>query len=102
MYIGLGMVIVAQAIRVVAIATCGESFNHLIQTSKRENHVLITHGMYVVSSLSMLTHTFVDMNESTGAHFLLSTFFSGFDSGRVDLKSHAKWSAVEDDHSSRS
>jgi protein-S-isoprenylcysteine O-methyltransferase len=45
MYAGLTIVIVAQTIRTVAISTCGESFNHLIQTAKKDNHVLITHGM---------------------------------------------------------
>jgi hypothetical protein len=25
--------------------TCGESFNHYIQIDKKENHVLVTHGM---------------------------------------------------------
>jgi protein-S-isoprenylcysteine O-methyltransferase len=33
-------------IRSLAMATAGESFNHLIQTTKKENHVLITHGIY--------------------------------------------------------
>lgn len=46
MFVGLSIVIVAQAIRTTAIATCGESFNHLIQTSKKDNHALITHGIY--------------------------------------------------------
>ena len=45
MFAGLLVVIVAQTIRTVAISTCGESFNHLIQTSKKDNHVLVTHGM---------------------------------------------------------
>ena len=26
--------------------TAGQSFNHVIQTYKKENHVLITHGIY--------------------------------------------------------
>ena len=45
--IGLIVVIIAQCIRSVAMATCGASFNHLIQTQKKDDHVLITHGMYV-------------------------------------------------------
>lgn len=28
--------------------TCGESFNHYIQRNKKENHVLVTHGIYHV------------------------------------------------------
>lgn len=47
-YIGLVVLIIAQCIRSMAMATAGESFNHLIQTSKKQNHVLITHGIYRV------------------------------------------------------
>jgi len=43
--VGLGMVIMAQCIRSLAMATAAESFNHKIQTSKKDNHVLVTHGM---------------------------------------------------------
>jgi protein-S-isoprenylcysteine O-methyltransferase len=43
---GMLLVFVSQMIRSWAMSTCGESFNHLIQTSKKENHVLITHGIY--------------------------------------------------------
>lgn len=43
---GALMVAVAQTIRSWSMLTCGESFNHLIQTMKKENHVLITHGIY--------------------------------------------------------
>lgn len=48
--VGLVIVSCAQCIRTCAMATCGESFNHLIQRAKKENHVLVTHGMYVVVS----------------------------------------------------
>ena len=47
-YAGLLIVVVAQTIRSLAMATAGESFNHLIQNVKKENHVLITHGIYSV------------------------------------------------------
>lgn len=43
---GLGIVIVSQIIRSMAMGTAGESFNHLIQNVKKQNHVLITHGIY--------------------------------------------------------
>jgi len=42
---GFATVVIAQAIRTTAIVTCGESFNHLIQASKKQNHFLITRGM---------------------------------------------------------
>lgn len=44
--IGVVMVFAAQLVRSWAMQTCGESFNHLIQTAKKDNHVLITHGIY--------------------------------------------------------
>lgn len=47
-YFGLGMAVLAQMIRSLAMITAGESFNHLIQTYKKENHVLITHGIYSI------------------------------------------------------
>ena len=42
---GLVLVLLAQIIRTLAMATCGESFNHRIQTTKKQNHVLVKHGM---------------------------------------------------------
>jgi protein-S-isoprenylcysteine O-methyltransferase len=44
--LGMGMVLLAQMIRSLAMITCGESFNHLIQISKKDNHILITNGIY--------------------------------------------------------
>jgi protein-S-isoprenylcysteine O-methyltransferase len=44
--VGALLIVVSQIIRSWAMITCGESFNHLIQTAKKENHVLITHGVY--------------------------------------------------------
>lgn len=44
--VGALLVVCAQGIRTWAMVTCGESFNHLIQTSKKDNHVLVTHGVY--------------------------------------------------------
>ena len=40
------LVVAAQVVRSWSMMTCGESFNHLIQTSKKENHILIKHGIY--------------------------------------------------------
>ena len=45
MWIGLAVLMPAQVIRTLAMVTAGESFNHLIQTKKKDNHVLITNGM---------------------------------------------------------
>ncbi len=43
---GAVLVLFAQSIRTWAMITCGESFNHLIQTCKKENHILVTDGVY--------------------------------------------------------
>jgi len=45
-WIGLVLIVVSQTIRSTAMATAGESFNHYIQTSRKENHALVTHGIY--------------------------------------------------------
>ena len=47
-WIGLVFVMTGQVLRTAAMATCGPSFNHLIQKEKKPNHVLITHGVYSV------------------------------------------------------
>jgi len=44
--IGLAMTLLSQALRTSAMVTAGESFNHYIQTARKENHVLVTHGVY--------------------------------------------------------
>lgn len=43
--VGFAMVVFAQILRSLAMCTAGESFNHRIQTSKKDNHVLVTRGM---------------------------------------------------------
>ncbi|EPS72987.1 hypothetical protein M569_01773, partial [Genlisea aurea] len=43
---GLGMVVVGEMIRKLAIITAGRSFTHLIKRHHEQNHVLITHGIY--------------------------------------------------------
>lgn len=43
--IGILVALAGQICRSWAMITCGESFNHYIQIDKKENHVLVTHGM---------------------------------------------------------
>lgn len=45
---GIVFVIGGQLCRSLAMVTCGESFNHYIQRDKKENHVLVTHGIYSI------------------------------------------------------
>ena len=47
-FAGLVMTAMAQTIRAAAMITAGQSFNHIIQTYKKENHVLVKHGIYSV------------------------------------------------------
>lgn len=44
--LGIVMVISSQIIRTCAMMKCGESFNHYIQALKKENHILVTDGIY--------------------------------------------------------
>jgi len=44
--IGIVLVIFGQTVRSLAMKTAGESFNHVIQLSKKDSHILVTHGIY--------------------------------------------------------
>jgi len=44
--VGMVMVVVSQIMRSCAMMKCGESFNHYIQMERKENHVLVTDGIY--------------------------------------------------------
>ena len=43
---GLAVTVASQALRSMAMKAAGESFNHYIQTTKKENHVLVTDSIY--------------------------------------------------------
>lgn len=43
---GLVLVVVGQALRVAAMATAAANFSHRIEYQKRQEHVLVTHGVY--------------------------------------------------------
>ena len=47
--VGLTMMTMGQFIRSAAMATAGTNFNHLIQSTKKDNHLLVTRGVYAVS-----------------------------------------------------
>lgn len=44
--VGLGMVIMGQFVRSLAIIQAGPSFNHVVQTKKNDDHKLVTHGVF--------------------------------------------------------
>jgi protein-S-isoprenylcysteine O-methyltransferase len=44
--LALPFLILSQAIRSLAMITAGESFNHMIQIKKKDNHCLVTYGIY--------------------------------------------------------
>lgn len=44
--VGVGIVIMGQMVRTVAMMQAGQSFNHHVQETKKASHVLVTTGMY--------------------------------------------------------
>lgn len=48
-FLGLAGAIVGQGFRTAAMYTAGSNFDHKIEKSKRENHVLVTNGVYAFS-----------------------------------------------------
>ncbi|KAL8676579.1 MAG: hypothetical protein Q9186_006916 [Xanthomendoza sp. 1 TL-2023] len=46
MTLGLAMLLVGQGIRTLAMAQAGTNFNHLVQSKKKQGHVLVTDGIY--------------------------------------------------------
>ena len=47
--VGFVLLFVGQAARSLAMARAGSSFNHLVQSTKRDDHVLVTTGIYAFS-----------------------------------------------------
>lgn len=45
-FIGLALVVVGQVVRSVAMIQAGRSFNHIVQTRRRQEHELVKHGIY--------------------------------------------------------
>lgn len=43
---GVAMLLVGQVVRSVAMMQAGKSFNHHVQETKKETHVLVTTGVY--------------------------------------------------------
>eukprot|EP00986_Skeletonema_menzelii_P003708 scaffold1185_cov143-Skeletonema_menzelii.AAC.2 len=72
-YVGIFLVIIGQTCRTLAMVTCGESFNHYIQRDKKNNHELVTKGIY-----SILRHPsyFGFYYWSIGTQMLLSNYVS--------------------------
>ena len=44
--IGFCLVVFGQTVRTLAMATSGENFSHIIESSKKTSHVLVTSGIY--------------------------------------------------------
>lgn len=49
LYLGLLCIAVGQYVRSAAMAKAGSSFNHLVQSTKRDDHVLVISGIYAFS-----------------------------------------------------
>ncbi|KAI9762984.1 MAG: hypothetical protein M4579_000047 [Chaenotheca gracillima] len=44
--VGLSLMALGQVVRSTAMAQAGQSFNHVVQTKRSEEHILVTHGVY--------------------------------------------------------
>ncbi|KAF1812583.1 protein-S-isoprenylcysteine O-methyltransferase [Eremomyces bilateralis CBS 781.70] len=44
--LGLACVIIGQTVRSVAMVQAGTNFNHIVQSKKKETHMLVTYGVY--------------------------------------------------------
>jgi protein-S-isoprenylcysteine O-methyltransferase len=49
MLIGLVMCVGGQCVRSYAMWTCGHNFTHIVAERKKDEHVLVQHGIYSVS-----------------------------------------------------
>jgi protein-S-isoprenylcysteine O-methyltransferase len=47
--IGLALIVVGQYVRTAAMAEAGKNFNHIVQSTKKDDHVLVTSGVYAFS-----------------------------------------------------
>jgi protein-S-isoprenylcysteine O-methyltransferase len=47
--IGIALIIIGQYVRTAAMAEAGKSFNHIVQSTKKDDHVLVTSGVYAFS-----------------------------------------------------
>mmetsp|Transcript_16245 Transcript_16245/g.19837 ORF Transcript_16245/g.19837 Transcript_16245/m.19837 type:complete len:275 (+) Transcript_16245:96-920(+) len=71
--VGIVFVSAGQFIRTMAMVTCGESFNHIIQHSKKETHKLVTNGIYAYLRHPSYTGFFY---WSVGSQLMLGNFLS--------------------------
>lgn len=46
---GISLVILGQTFRSLAMKQAGTSFNHIVQSNKKEDHILVTTGVYAIS-----------------------------------------------------
>ena len=47
--VGFALIVVGQSFRTSAMAEAGKSFNHIVQSKKRDDHTLVTGGIYSIS-----------------------------------------------------
>ncbi|OJD36086.1 prenyl cysteine carboxyl methyltransferase ste14 [Diplodia corticola] len=45
---GVALIVLGQTVRSMAMATAGTNFNHLVQSSKKSDHVLVKDGVYAL------------------------------------------------------
>lgn len=47
--VGMALIVIGQYVRTAAMAQAGKSFNHVVQSTKKDDHVLVTSGVYSFS-----------------------------------------------------
>ena len=47
--VGIAVLIIGQYVRTAAMAEAGKNFNHIVQSTKKDDHVLVTSGVYAFS-----------------------------------------------------
>lgn len=47
--VGIFLIVLGQAFRSLAMKQAGTSFNHIVQSTKKEDHILVTSGVYAIS-----------------------------------------------------
>jgi protein-S-isoprenylcysteine O-methyltransferase len=74
-FLGIILVSMGQLVRSMAMITCGESFNHIIQQSKKDSHKIVTNGIYMYLRHPSYTGFFY---WSVGTQLLLGNFVTSF------------------------
>jgi len=105
-WLGLPILCVSQIIRSWGMVTAGESFNHIIQTRRKDNHVLVTRGIYNIFRHPSYVGFFywsiaTQLVLGNTLHFFLATVMSwGFFNRRIAYEEESLCHHFPDDYPS--